>query len=63
MRLKYCPAREVLPGPIMLLLAAADLEESQQNFEGMKAVYESYMGHTKKAKLRKQQWEKVQSLK
>jgi hypothetical protein len=37
-------ARIVLPGSIMLLLAAADLEESQQNFEGMKAVYESYMG-------------------
>ena len=36
-------ARTVLPGSIMLLLAAADLEESQQNFEGMKAVYESYM--------------------
>ena len=34
----------MLPGSIMLLLAAADLEESQQNFEGMKAVYESYMG-------------------
>ena len=27
----------------MLVLAAADLEESQQNIEGMKAVYESYM--------------------
>jgi cleavage stimulation factor subunit 3 len=36
-------ARTVLPGSIMLVLAAADLEESQQNIEGMKAVYESYM--------------------